>query len=124
MVNRAREKLLARATFAQQQRGGIGRSDALNLLANFANGSMLADNAGKTVTGCVLFAEQQIFAEELLLTRGALHQEFEMVEVDRFLKEIEGAFLHGRDLFFNVPERAQNNPLNDSVCLPVLSQYF
>src|SRR5712664_3082116 len=124
MVNRARKELLARATFAQQQRGGIGRSDALNLLANFANGSMLADNAGKTVTGCVLFAEQQIFAEELLLTRGALHQEFEMVEVDGFLKEIEGAFLHGRDSFFDGAERGQKNHRNGCVGVLGLAQYF
>src|SRR5260370_12837519 len=61
MVNRAREELLARATFAQQQRGGIGRSDALNLLANFANGSMLAANARKTLTDSVLSPNHPIF---------------------------------------------------------------
>src|SRR5882672_8301714 len=49
MMNRAREQLLAGAAFAQQQRGGIGRSDTLNLLADAANGSVFANNAGKSV---------------------------------------------------------------------------
>src|SRR6266851_9486641 len=122
MMNGAGEELLAGATFAQEQRGGIGCSDALNLLADFANGSMLADDAGKSVTRGVLFAEQQIFAEELLLPRGALYQELEMIEVDGFLKEIVGTFLHGRDGFFDGAERGQKDYRNGSVGVLGLAQ--
>src|SRR6266404_3331757 len=63
MMNRARKQFLSRPALAQQQRGGIGRSDTLNLLADPANGSVFADDARKSVTRCVLFAQQQIFAE-------------------------------------------------------------
>src|SRR5437899_5725279 len=54
MMNRAREQLLAGAAFAQQQRSGIGGGDALNLLTDPANGSVLADDARKSVTRGVL----------------------------------------------------------------------
>src|SRR6267378_5261713 len=68
MMNRAREQLLSRATLAQQQRRGIGRSDALDLLADPANRSVLANDAGKSVTRCVLLAQQQILSQQFLLT--------------------------------------------------------
>src|SRR6267142_1195485 len=60
VMNGARKQLLAGAAFAQKQCGGIRRSDALNLLADPANGSVLADDTGTSVTRGVLFAQQQI----------------------------------------------------------------
>src|SRR5258707_13479877 len=91
-MNRARKKLLARPAFPEQQGCGIGCGDALNLLADFPNGRVFADNAGKSVARRVLFAEQQIFTQEFLLTGGAVHQELQVFKFDRLLQKVEGAF--------------------------------
>src|ERR1700738_836208 len=115
MVNRAREKLLAGAAFTQEQRGGIRCGYALNLLADFTNGSMLADDARKSVGCCVLFAAQQILAEQFLLTRAALHQKLQMIEVNGLLQKIKSPFLHGRDSLFHRAERGQKNHRNGGV---------
>src|ERR1700682_1051479 len=115
MVNRSGEKLFARAALAQEQRSGVGSGDALNLLADLANGSMLADDAGKSITRGVLFAEQQILAEQFLLTGGTLHKKFQVIEVNGLLEKIEGAFFHGCDGLFDRAERGQKNHGNGRV---------
>ncbi len=76
---------------------------------------MLADDARKSVACRVLFAEQQILAEQLLLTRATLHKKLQMIEVDGLLQKVESPFLHRRDGFFHRAERGQKNHRNRSV---------
>src|SRR5882762_164108 len=123
MMNRAREQLLSGPALAQQQRGGIGRSDTLNLLADPANGSVLADDARKSVTRCVLLAQQQILSQQFLLTSRALHQKFQVVEIDRFLQKIKSAFFHGGDRFFHRAKGGQKNYRNGGVGVLRFAQY-
>src|ERR1700686_477089 len=122
VMDGAREELLAGAAFAEEQSGRIGSGYALHLLADPANGGMLADNARKSIARSVLFAKQQILAQQLLLTRGALHQQFQMIEVHRLLQKIEGAFLHGGDRFVDGAEGGEENHGNRRVGLFCLAQ--
>ncbi len=115
MVHGASEKLFAGAAFTEQQHGGVGGGDALHLLAHFADRSMLADDARKAVTRDVFFAQQKIFAQKFLLASGALHQQLEMLEVDGLLQEVEGAFLHGGDRFFDGAKRGKDDDRNSGV---------
>ena len=71
------------------------------MFADFADGVVLADDAGETVARGVFFAEQEIFAQEFLLLRRAFHEQFQVIEIDRFLDEIEGSVFHCGDGFFD-----------------------
>src|SRR6202049_539527 len=62
MVDGARAELFAGSAFAEEQSGGVGSGYALDLLADSANGGMLADNTGKSVASGVFFAKQQVLA--------------------------------------------------------------
>ena len=62
---------------------------------------MLAHDARKSVARRVFLAQQQIFAQQFLLLRRALHQQFQMIQIHRLLDEIERAFLHRGDGFFH-----------------------
>ena len=109
MMNRAREKFLARAAFAQQQHRGIRRRHALGHRAGIFHRRMLADDARKSVAHRVFLAQQQILAQQFLLLRRALQKQFQMVQVHRLLNEIERAFLHRRDGFFHRAIRRHQN---------------
>ncbi len=56
------------------------------------------------------------------MTGGALHQEHEVVEVDRFLEKIKGAFLHGPDGFFDGAEGGEKDYRNSGVGVLGLAQ--
>src|SRR5580693_4031652 len=58
MMSGACEELLAGAALAEQQYGGIGTRNALHLLGGGLHRGILADDAGKTVTRGVFFAQQ------------------------------------------------------------------
>ena len=59
--------------------------DALICLLTSRIEACFADDARESVTRGILFAEQQIFAKEFLRLRGAFHEQFQMVEIDRLL---------------------------------------
>src|SRR5579859_7146025 len=96
MVDSARKELLTGSTFTEQEHGRIGLRDALDLLAELADGSMFAHDAREAVARGEFFAQQKIFAQKFLLARGALHENFQMIEVDGFLQKVERAFLQDR----------------------------
>jgi len=93
------EELLAGAAFPEKENGGFGGGDFLQLLADGAHGGGFAHDAWETVAGSELFAQDEVLAEEFLLPGGALDKELEVVEIDRFLDEVESAFFHGGDGF-------------------------
>ncbi len=99
MMDGAREEFFAGAAFAEQQHGGIGGGDVLDLLADFADGSVFTEDAREAVTRGIFFAEDEIFAEQFLLAGGTADEEFQVLEVHRLLEKIEGAFFHSGDGF-------------------------
>src|SRR5260370_30580668 len=60
MMDRAGKQLLARTAFPEEQRCGISRGHALNLLSDLADGTMLAYHAGESATRRELCTEQQV----------------------------------------------------------------
>ncbi len=68
------KKFLARAAFPQQQYRGVGGGHALDLQCGGLHGGVFAHDAGEAEARGVLFTKKQIFAEQLLLARGAGHQ--------------------------------------------------
>ena len=75
MVDGAREEFLAGAAFAEEQNGGVGGGDFLNLLAEFADGGVFAEDAREAVARGIFFAEDEIFAQQFLLAGGAADEE-------------------------------------------------
>ncbi len=73
VVNRQGEQLFSRPAFSQQQASRIRRRHFLNLLAHFSDGRMFAYDSRKSIARGVFLAQQQIFPQELLLTRRPLH---------------------------------------------------
>ena len=123
MMDGAREEFFAGAAFAEQQHGGIGGGDALDLLADFADGSVFADDARKAVARGIFFAEDEIFAQQFLLAGGAVDEKFQVIEIDGFLEKIEGAFFHGGDGFFDGAECGEQNDRNGGVGLLGFAQH-
>jgi hypothetical protein len=76
MMDRARKKFFSGAALSEKENRGIGLRHALELLAEFANGSVLADDARESIARGKFFAEKQIFAKKFLLARGTLHENF------------------------------------------------
>src|SRR5436305_13709649 len=101
MMNGTGEEFLAGAALTEQQSRGSCRRHALDLLADFANGGVLADDAWKSVARGVLLSQQQVVPQQFLLARRTIHRQLQMVEVYRLLKKIERAFFHGGDRFFH-----------------------
>ena len=95
VMNGASEKLLARAAFAEEQNGGIGDGNALNLLAGFTDGGVFPDDARKPVACGVFLAQEQVLAKQFLLAGCALDKQLQVIEIDWLLKKVECAFLHG-----------------------------
>ena len=124
VMDRAGKEFLAGAAFAEQQHGGIGGGHALHHLARFLHGGMFADDARKTVPRGVFLAQQQIFAQEFLLLRGALHQQFQVFEVHWLLDEIERAFLHRGHGFFHRAVRGDQNDGKRGITLACFAQHF
>src|SRR5262249_43905666 len=61
VMNSSSKKFFARSALAEQKNSRIGNRDALDLLAEFANGSVFADDAREAITSCEFFAQQKIF---------------------------------------------------------------
>ena len=76
MMDGAGEEFLAGATFAEKKNGGIGLRDALNLEAEITDRTVFADDTRKTITCGKFLAEQKVFAKQLLLACGPLHEDF------------------------------------------------
>src|SRR5579885_221685 len=70
MVNRPCEELFPRAAVSQQQHRRIRRRNLLDLLADLADRSMLAHDARETVPRGILFPQDQVLAQQLLLARA------------------------------------------------------
>ena len=71
---------------------------------------MLADDPREAVAHRVFLAQQQIFAQQFLLLRRALQQQFQVIQVHRLLDEIERAFLHrGHGFFHRTVRRHQDH---------------
>ena len=105
MMNSAGKEFFARAAFAQQQDGGIGCGHALDLVAGFLHGSVFAEDAREAIARGILLAEQEVFAQQFLLLRGALDQQLQVVQVHRLLDEVEGSTLHRSYGLFHRAER-------------------
>src|SRR6266404_6097581 len=88
VMNGARKQLLACAAFAQQQRRGIGGSDALNLLADPANGSVLANDVCKSATRGLSLPHEQTFVALFRPAISELLDENEMFGHHRLLYTI------------------------------------
>jgi hypothetical protein len=104
MMDGAGEQLFAGAALAEEQNGGVRDGNFLDLLADFANGSIFAKDARKAVAGRIFFAKNQIFPEQLLLAGGAADKQFQMLQVHGLLQKVESAFFHGGDGFVDGTE--------------------
>src|SRR6185369_1671854 len=94
MMDRACEKFLAGAGFAEQQDCGFRLRDALS----FADGTLerfrLAEYSWKSVSTRPLFTQQHVLSSESRLFERALDEQQQMVRIDWFLEEIVGAVFH------------------------------
>src|SRR5271169_483582 len=99
MMHRSCEQFFAGSTFAEQQDRRIRPRNALNLLADFANRSVLADDSWEPIARRVLFPEQQVLPQKLLLPRRPLDEQLQMIQVDRLLQEIESTLFHRSNCF-------------------------
>ena len=103
VVDRPRKQFFPRAAFPQQEHRRIRRRHALHLLPGRLDGRVLPDDARESVPRRILLPEHQVFPQQVLLPRRAFHQDLQVVQVHRFLDEIERALFHRRDRFFHRP---------------------
>ena len=72
VMDRPGDEFFAGAGFAEEQDGGRSGGDFLDLLADFADGGVFAEDArGQAVARGIFFAEDYIFAEKFLLGGAA-----------------------------------------------------
>ena len=98
IVHRAREQLLACPRLAAKQYRDIGESDLLHGSRGALHGGAAAHQAAESVVALLLFEavmELAVLAYQLCLLKGAIDDEPQMVQIDRFREEIEGPALHG-----------------------------
>ncbi len=119
----AGEEFFASAAFAEEEGGGIGGGDALSHFGCGLNRGIIADDAREAVAGGEFLAKKKIFAEEFLLFGATVDKNFEVVEIDGLLDEVEGAFLHGSDGFFDRAVGSDQNDREMCVDLAGLAQH-
>ena len=124
MVNGPRKNFFSRSAFTQQQHGRFRGRHPLGNLARVFHRRMFAQNARKSVAHRIFFAQQQIFPQQFLLLRGAIQQQFQVIEIDRFLDEIEGAFFHCGDRFFHRAIRGHQNYRQSRLDLARFAQHI
>ena len=78
---------------------------------------MLSHDSRKAVARRIFLPQQQIFPQQLLLLRGARHEQIQMFEIDRLLNKIKGSVFHGRHRLFDGAEGGDQNDRNGRVGL-------
>src|SRR6185369_5279869 len=94
MMDRACEKLLAGARFAEQQYCGFRLRDALSFADRTLERFRLAEYAWEAVTTGPLFTQQHVLSSESCLFERALDEQQQVIRIDWFLEEVVGAVLH------------------------------
>ena len=87
-----------------QEDGRIGRRHFLDCPRDFHDARRLADDGRQTVPPLELVFEQQILVPKLAMFLTSPKQKQEVVDVDRFLDEIERPELHGLNRVFDRAE--------------------
>ena len=117
-VQRAREQLLAGAALPFEQHGGIGSGGPAQQLRDLPQLRILPDDPWGTAPLGQLFLEQDVFGKHPAPRDRALHDERQVVRIDRLGEEIHRAFLHRRDCVRNAAVRGHDHHLQFRVELP------
>ena len=97
VVDGVRHELLAHAALARDEDARLGGGHAPDEVEDLLHAGARADDGARPLLGLDLGLELLVLARELARIEGPLHEEGEVVEVDRLRQEIEGAVPHGLD---------------------------
>jgi hypothetical protein len=108
-VKGAREQLLAGTALALEQHGRIGRRRPLQDRDDLRELRILADDLRRAAADGELLPEEQVLHGQAAHAERPLHEEQQVVGIDRLGEEVERAVLHRRHRVLDTPERRHDD---------------